>query len=248
MEDIKKFFESRTSVRRYEREAIPQEKLDVIYAAIRNTPNSYNGQQFSVIDISDQSIKEQLYEVIGQKQVKTCNHFFVFCADFNKIGILAKAKGINVPQFHHTLDGVLVGTIDAALAMQSAVQATQMCGLGSCCIGFARTANPEKLAEMLKLPKGVFVVCGLAVGVPREQPDVKPKQPLSLVIHQNAYRSDDMLDELKEYDNTISEYNRNRAGTQTDNDWCAHILEYYHEALDYHTKDYIIEQGFDLLK
>lgn len=248
MENIKDFFETRTSVRRYEREAIPQDKLDIIYAAIRNTPTSYNGQQFSVIDVSDQGLKEQLYAIIGQKQIKTCNHFFVFCADFNKICLLAQAKGIKVPKFHHTLDGVMVGVIDAALAMQSAVLAAQMCGLGSCCVGYARTANPEKIAELLKLPKGVFVVCGLAVGVPREHPNVKPKQPASLLIHSNSYRTDDMLDELKEYDHKVSDYNQNRAGTQTTNDWCAHILDYYHEALNYHIKDYIVEQGFDLLK
>ena len=44
---LKDLFEKRTSVRRYEREPIPQEALDTIYAAIRNTPTSYNGQQFS---------------------------------------------------------------------------------------------------------------------------------------------------------------------------------------------------------
>ncbi|MGM9828913.1 MAG: nitroreductase family protein, partial [Muribaculaceae bacterium] len=60
---LKDLFEKRTSVRRYEREPIPQEALDTIYAAIRNTPTSYNGQQFSVIDISDQELKEKLYEI-----------------------------------------------------------------------------------------------------------------------------------------------------------------------------------------
>lgn len=248
MDNIKEFFTQRTSVRRYERESIPQEKLDIIYAAIRNTPTSYNGQQFSVIDISDQELKEKLYEITNQKQIKTCNHFMVFCADFNKIRMLAEVKGINVPQFHHTLDGVLVGAIDASLAMQSAVIAAQLCGLGSCCVGYARTANPEKIAELLKLPKGVFVVCGLAIGVPREQPDVKPKQPKEVMIHSNTYSTDGMLEKLVEYDKVVTEYNHNRAGTQTDNDWCAHILDYYREALNYRIKDYIIEQGFDLIK
>lgn len=76
----------------------------------------------------------------------------------------------------------MVGIIDAALAMQNAVVAAQAAGLGSCCVGYARTANPEKIAEILKLPEGTFVVCALTLGIPRESPDVKPKQPLSLVI------------------------------------------------------------------
>lgn len=43
----------RTSVRRYEREKIEPEKLDLIYRAIASTPTSYNGQQYSVIAVED---------------------------------------------------------------------------------------------------------------------------------------------------------------------------------------------------
>ena len=45
MKDVKESLLGRTSVRRYEREAIPQETMDFIYEAVRNTPTSYNGQQ-----------------------------------------------------------------------------------------------------------------------------------------------------------------------------------------------------------
>ncbi len=72
MKDVKSTLLDRRSIRRYERDDIPQETMDLIYEAIRNTPTSYNGQQFSVIDIDDQSVKEKLYELTGQKQIKTC--------------------------------------------------------------------------------------------------------------------------------------------------------------------------------
>ena len=248
MENYKEFFETRTSIRRYEREAITPEQLEVIYAAIRNTPTSYNGQQFTVIDVTDQDLKEQLYAITNQKQIKTCNHFMFFCADFNRISVLANAKGIDMPAFQETMDGVMVGVIDAALAMQNAVVAARLCGLGSCCIGYARTADPAKIAELLKLPKGTFVVCGLAIGVPREQPDVKPKLPASLIIHQNHYRTDDMAQELLKYDTDVINYNQTRTGTKSDNDWCDHILDYYREALKYRMRDYLVEQGCEGLK
>ena len=48
MKDIKSTLLERRSIRRYEREDIPAESMDFIYEAIRNTPTSYNGQQFSV--------------------------------------------------------------------------------------------------------------------------------------------------------------------------------------------------------
>lgn len=170
----------------------------------------------------------------------------MFCADFHKIDVLAQKKGIDNPHFENTLDGVMVGIIDAALAMQNAVVAAQAAGLGSCCVGYARTANPEKIAEILKLPQGTFVICALTLGIPRESPDLKPKQPLSLVVHHNHYRTDDMSADLEQYDQTISEYNRHRSGTTSENDWCGHILDYYRIALDYDMEGYLNKQGCKL--
>ena len=251
MIDVKTALLERTSVRRYEREAIPEADLEFIREAVRNTPTSYNGQQFSVIEVSDQALKEKLYELTGQKQIKTCNRFFAFLSDYNKIMALAERKQIpDIPPFTDTMDGVTIGIIDASLAMMSAVVAAQACGLGSNCIGYLRTVDPAKVAEIFKLPKGVFVVCGLAIGIPREHPDLKPKQPVDLVFHQNEYRQDreKIIDELEQYDETVKEYNRTRSGGTTTNDWVAHILDYYRHAMSYRILDYLRDQGYDIKK
>lgn len=248
MKSVKETLLERRSTRRYERQNISQSNLNLIYAAIRNTPTSYNGQQFSVIDISDHDLKIKLYELTSQKQIKTCNHFLLFCVDYNKISTIAKAKNIEMPHFTHTADGVMVGIIDASLAMMSAVVAAESCGLGTCCIGYARTANPAKIAELLKLPHGVFAVCGLAIGIPRETNDLKPKQSKDLIIHQNHYRTDDMSDELLDYDSKISQYNISRNGSTTNNDWANHIIGYYNEAMNYNMLDALRQQGFDITK
>lgn len=248
MKDVKTTLLTRTSVRRYEREDIPAEDLEFIYQAVRNTPTSYNGQQFSVIDITDQALKEELYAVTNQKQIKTCRHFMVFLSDYNKISLLAKRKGVDMPPFTNTMDAVTIGIVDASLAMMSAVVAAQACGLGTNCIGYLRTVDPAKVAEMLKLPRGVFVVCGLAIGVPREQPDLKPKQPVETVFHSNHYRTDDreLTDELAAYDTEVQQYNLTRAGGTSTNDWCAHVIDYYRHAMDYRILDYLKAQGYDI--
>ena len=248
MKSVKDTLLERRSTRRYERKEIFHNHLSLIYAAIRNSPSSYNGQQFSVIDISDQYLKEQLYKLTKQKQIKTCNRFFLFCADYNKITIAANAKNKIMPEFTKTADGIIVGIIDASLAMMSAIVAAESCGLGTCCIGYARTAAPEKIAELLKLPCGVFAVCGLAIGAPRETNDLKPKQSKELIIHNNHYRTDDMTQELLEYDNLISKYNKSRSGTPSENDWVEHILNYYQEAMSYEILNALRHQGFDISK
>ena len=246
MKNVKDTLLQRRSIRRYERESISAEDMEFIYQAIRNTPTSYNGQQFSVIDVTDQQLKEQLYELTGQKQIKTCNHFLVFCADYNKIRTIANAKKIEMPPFEKTGDGVRVGIVYAALAMMSALTAAEACALGTCCIGYTRTAAPKEISQLLQLPQGVFLVCGLAIGIPREQPDLKPKQSAELIIHQNGYQNDSITELLLKYDETISEYNSTRSGAKTDNDWAAHIIDYYKIAMDYKMLDALRQQGFDI--
>ncbi len=250
MKSVKESLLERTSIRRYEREAIPSETMEFIRQAVRNTPTSYNGQQFSVIEIDDQPLKEELYAITNQKQLKTCNRLLIFVSDYNKMTLLAEKKGVRMPPFTDTMDGVTIGIIDASLAMMSAVVAAEACGLGCNCIGYLRTADPKRIAELLHLPKGVFVVCGLALGIPREHPDLKPKQPESLVFHHNAYRddTDHMTAELEAYDKTVQEYNMTRAGGTTTNDWCQHIIEYYNHAMHYEILQYLKDQGYDVRK
>ena len=248
MNSVKETLLQRTSVRRYEREAIPEETMNFIFEAIRNTPTSYNGQQFSVIDISDQALKEELYALTNQKQLKTCNRLLIFCSDYNKISLLAEKKGLEVPPFTNTMDGVIIGVIDASLAMMSAVVAAQAAGLGSNCVGYLRTVDPAKVAELLHLPKGVFVVCGLALGIPREHPDLKPKQHNDTVFFKNRYCADEaaLTENLAEYDEEVSHYNQTRSGGTTTNDWCGHILDYYRHAMDYKILEYLKNQGYEI--
>lgn len=248
MKDVATSLLQRVSIRKYTDEPIPQEAMNQIYSAIENTPTSYNGQQFTVIDITDQPLKEKLYEITGQKQIMTCKHFLVFCVDFNKVALLAKDKGLEMPKVTNTMDGVIVGVIDTSLAMMSAVVMAESLGLGSNCIGYLRTADPAQVADLLKLPRGVFVVCGLAIGYPAQSPDLKPKEPTSLVIHRDTYREDNerMVEELREYDAGVKHYNQTRTGRKSDNDWCAHILGYYDEVVKLRIFDYLRAQGFDV--
>lgn len=244
LQSIEQTLLERRSIRRYQRLPVSAEDMEFIHEAIRNTPTSYNGQQYSVIDIDDQALKEELYALTGQKQIKTCSHFLVFCADYNKITLAALNKGVSTSFFPETVDGYTVGVIDASLALMSALTAAQSRGLGTCPIGYIRTANPEATVEKLGLPHGVFPVCGLAIGIPSELPDLKPKQPLPLLIHRNKYSTEGMKEALQAYDDEITAYNRNRAGGTSENDWVAHICGYYEEGCSGTLKTVLQQCGF----
>lgn len=57
-----------------------------------------------------------------------------------------------------------------------------------------------------------------------------------------------MTEELAAYDNRVSEYNKTRAGGTSDNDWCAHIIDYYDHAMGYEILQYLKNQGYDVKK
>lgn len=238
----------RRCIRRYERKPISDEDLVFIRAAVRNTPTSYNAQQYSVIEVTDQALKEELAQLIGQKQLKTAAVDFMFLSDFNKIHVAARARNLQVPPFQDTADGLVVGTIDASLAMMSAIAAAVSRGLGTCPIGYARTVNPQKITEILKLPKGVFLVCALAVGVPADMPDLKPKQPEDLLFFKNSYGTPHMEEKLLEYDRVITEYHKSRSANQSDEDWIGQMLAYYQEALQTEFLKFLKSQGYAMTK
>jgi nitroreductase len=247
MKTFKGILIDRRSVRRYERQAIEPEKLAFIYEAIRNAPTSYNGQQFSVVAVTDPEVKLKLYDIMGQKQVKTSAVFFLFCLDFHQLELAAKAKGVTFPDFQNSLNGYTVGVVDATLAMHQAMVAAESQGLGTCCIGYARTADPVKTSEILGLPEKVAIVCGLAVGFPSETPDLKPKRPVEITVFENRYGRDDAITEtLLDYDRRVSQYNRERAGDQTANDWAAHILDYHEIERKKSIEEYLKKQRVEL--
>ena len=243
MKDLKDILLQRRSIRRYERRSIEPEKLELIYQAICNTPTSYNGQQFSVIAVSDQPTKELLYQITGEKQIKTCAIFLVFCLDYNKLRIAGEARGATIPDYVSTIDAYTVGVIDASLAMMSAIVVAEGLGLGCCPVGYIRTADPVQVSQILHLPTGTALVCGLTIGYPNEHPDLKPKLPKEVVVYTNQYgKTSDIAPHLLAYDAKIHEYNQRRAGTQTDNDWIKHILAYHEEAMNHSIADYLHTQ------
>ena len=76
MKDVRQTLLDHRSIRRYEREPITDSQMEFIREAVRTTPTSYNGQQYSVIDVTDQQLKEKLYEISGQNRSRLARIFW----------------------------------------------------------------------------------------------------------------------------------------------------------------------------
>lgn len=238
----------RRCVRHYKDMPISEADMQFIREAVRNTPTSYNGQQYSVIEITERALREQLAAMSHMKQLADAPVVFMFLMDYHKIAVAAEAKGMDMPPFYDTADGLIVGVIDASLAMMGAIVAAESRGLGTCPVGYVRTADPGTVCALLELPKEVFPICALAVGVPAETPEMKPKEPVDLIFFKNVYGVAKMREKLLEYDREIVRYHETRSSHTSDQDWIGKILSYYVSRASNNVAGALKAQGFGLTR
>lgn len=119
----------------------------------------------------------------------------------------------------------------------------QSMGYGIVPIGAVRR-EPMDIIELLELPKYVYPIVGMCIGVPDENPMQKPRFPEQAVIHKEKYNTD--LEALvNEYDETIKEYMNDRTQGNDIRTWSEGIAATY--SLVYFPKVYptLKQQGFE---
>ena len=194
----------RGSVRNYKPDPVPDPWVNAIIAAGQRAPTSSNIQAYSIVVVRNAEAKARLAELAGnQKHIVECPVFFAICADLTRPAYACELHGEDF--VGHTMEKSLVATIDAALVGMSMSLAADSMGLGTVMIGGMRNA-PLEVAELLKLPKRVYVVFGLCVGWPKSAPVPKPRQSLATVVHQETYNSELPEAELAAYDAELAQY------------------------------------------
>lgn len=196
---------SHASVRRFDDTPIDDEMINAVLDAARRAPTSSNWQTYSIVVVRDQAKKQRLAELSGgQGHVATSQVFLAFCADLHRLHQAHSLHGTTPAQgLNHTV----VSIVDAAIVGEATQIAAESFGLGAVMVGAMRGRAAE-VAEVLGLPKEVFVVFGMSVGWPAggASDDLKPRLPADLVIHHDAY-SDEGVDELiEQHDLHLAEF------------------------------------------
>lgn len=198
MNDILAALHARKSMRAYTGEAVSAEKKEMILRAACAAPTAGNQQLYTILDITDQSIKDRLaVSCDNQPFIAKAEIVLIFCADCQKWYDAFAAGGCE-PRLPGVGDLMLAVT-DCAIAAQNAVTAADSLGLGSCYIGDIME-QCETHRKLLSLPSYVFPAVMLVIGVPTQQQLERPKPErcaLKHIVHENAYRRMD-AEELKE--------------------------------------------------
>lgn len=198
MNEVLKALHARKSVRAYTEESISPETKELILKAACAAPTAGNQQLYTILDITDQRIKDKLaVSCDNQPFIAKAPVVLIFCADCQK-WYDAFADGGCEPRLPKAGDLMLAVT-DCAIAAQNAVTAAESLGLGSCYIGDIME-RCEFHRELLNLPNYVFPAVMLVMGAPTRQQLERPKPErcdMKHIVHENAYRRMDG-EELRE--------------------------------------------------
>ena len=180
---------NRKSVRAYEDHEIEPEIKEAILAAAMRAPTAGNMMLYSIIDITDQAIKDKLaVNCDNQPFIAKAKMVLVFCADYHRWVQKFKQAGCeNVPA--PELSDLILATNDTVIAAHAACVAAESFGIGSCYIGDI-VENFEDNKSLLNLPEHVAPVCMLVFCYPTEQQKNRnqvSRFPKEMIVYENSY-------------------------------------------------------------
>ena len=188
MNEVLQALHGRKSVRVFLEKPIPTADKTAILEAACAAPTAGNQQLYTILDITDQTLKDQLaISCDNQPFIGKAAMVLVFCADCRKWYDAYEAVGCN-PRAPGVGD-LLLAVDDALIAAQNAVTAAESLGLGSCYIGDIMEGY-ETHKQLLQLPKYVLPAAMLVFGYPTEQQKTRPKPlrcDLDQIVFENAY-------------------------------------------------------------
>ena len=242
MSSVIDLLKSHRSIRKFTDQKISPELLNDLFLAGQAAATSSFLQGSTIIRVSNQANREKIAELAGnQKYVVTAAEFLVFCADLKRAGNYCEEY--DMPFEGNYTEHFIIATVDVALMAQSLVTAAESEGLGICYIGGIRN-NPGPVTEILGLPRGVYPVFGLCLGYPDQNPEIKPRLPVPVVVKQDTYNENGDKDAIADYDEAIREYYRTRTGGGHGISWSEQVATLLSEKSRPHMKDFLAQQGF----
>ena len=201
MNEILRFLNSHSSVRKFTAQPISVADETNIITTAQRSPTSSNIQAYSIISIRDDEHKEMISVWAGdQEHIKHAPLFLVFCADLYRLRTLNDAR--DYPYDGGLTELFIQATVDTALVAGRALQAAQALGLGGVMVGGIRNKIQE-LSDLLELPELVYPVMGMSLGYPVRESAIKPRLPQEAVSFKERYDTEAFEEPIKDYDDTI---------------------------------------------
>ncbi|HJF66997.1 oxygen-insensitive NADPH nitroreductase [Staphylococcus kloosii] len=214
------------SVRKFKDKPLSNDEIKKLVEAGQSASSSSYLQTYSIIGVDDPQVKNDLKEVSGQPYVVDNGYLFVFVMDYYRHALIEEDKKSDMDVSIGSTEGLLVGTIDAALVAQNIAVAAEDMGYGIVYLGSLRN-DVHRVKEILNLPEHTFPLFGMAVGEPADDENgaPKPRLPFEHIFHENQYNSDEQEQRkaLEDYDKTVSDYYHKRTNGERNETWSNQI-------------------------
>lgn len=225
------------SIRAFTDQPISDEQREAIIAAAQSASTSSFLQCSSIIRVTDKALREQLVTLSGgQPYIAQAAEFWVFCADFQRNLQICPEAQLGLAE------QLLLGCVDTAILGQNAMVAAESLGLGGVYIGGIRNSI-EQVTELLGLPQHVLPLFGMCLGWPQQEPDVKPRMPAAMLVHENRYQPLDQQ-QLDGYDRQLEAYYQQRDSNQRSDNFSNHIRRTIVRESRPFILDYLHKQGW----
>ncbi|SIQ00049.1 oxygen-insensitive NADPH nitroreductase [Marinobacterium stanieri] len=212
---------SHRSIRKFTDEPVAQSTVDTLIKAGQAAATSSFIQACTVIQVSQGERRDALAEMANnQAYVSEAPVFLVFCADMKRHKLACDMHDADMLSGY--TEQFLTASMDCALFAQNVIVAAESLGLGGVYIGGLRN-KIQDVSDLLELPELVYPVFGMCLGHPDQNPEVKPRLPLDVVLKQDRYDDSQDAERIAAYDGDVREYYKTRTGGNKDMTWSEQI-------------------------
>lgn len=192
------------TIRAFKDQPLTADQLQTLYAVASHTSTSMFMQQFSILHLTDPRLRHAVREISGQPYVGANGDLLIFVVDLYRNQQIRHQMGNDDGRLH-TTDIFMQAVEDTVLALQNTLVAAESMGLGGVILGSIKN-DPARLVKVLKLPKMTMPLLGLQVGIPDQQPQLKPRLPLDFIAFDNHYPTEFDVHDLADYDHDVHQY------------------------------------------
>ncbi len=233
---------SHRSIRKFKNKAVSNETLETILSSAQCAATSSYVQAYTIIRVKDPGNWQAIAEICGtQPWIIQAPVVLIFCADLNRLETACRMHGEVMVDGY--AEQFLVATVDTALIAQNTLLAAESLDLGGVYIGAIRN-DPQKVCELLHIPKNACPLFGMCLGYPDDDPPPKPRLPLQAILKEDTYSvsGDDML--LGAYDAITRDYYQSRDTNLKDETWSQQMAGLMSKISRPHMKSFIASMGF----
>lgn len=233
------------SIRAFKDTPVEQAVINTLIEAGQAAATSSFIQACTVIQVNNTDNRALLAEYAGnQAYVANAPVFLVFCADMKRHQLACQLH--DAPMQSGFTEQFMTASLDCGLFAQNVAIAAESLDLGVVYIGGIRNKIAE-VTELLNLPRLVYPVFGMCIGHPDQQPEVKPRLPLPIVLKQDQYNDAQDSELLADYDSIIRDDYRTRTGGNKEMSWSEQISGMLAKEARPHMLAYLQSRGY-LLK